>query len=37
MVPYVTGNNLYLVSERVGNVQANPELGGVLISQMWIR
>jgi len=37
MVPYVTGNNLYLVSERVGNVQANPQLGGVLISQMWIR
>lgn len=37
LVPYVTGNNLYLVSERVGNVQANPQLGGVLISQMWIR
>jgi YVTN family beta-propeller protein len=37
MVPYVTGSNLYLVSERVGNVQANPQLGGVLISQMWIR
>jgi hypothetical protein len=37
IVPYLTGNNLYLVSERVGNVQANPQLGGVLISQMWIR
>lgn len=37
IVPYLTGNNLYLVSERVGNAQANPQLGGVLISQMWIR
>ncbi len=37
IVPYLTGNNLYLVSERVGNAQANPQLGGVLISQIWIR
>ncbi|HET6714485.1 MAG TPA: ABC transporter substrate-binding protein [Actinomycetota bacterium] len=37
LIPYATANNLYLVSEGVGNVQANPQLGGVLISQMWIR
>ena len=36
MVPVASGVTVQLVSERVGNVQANPQLG-VLLAQMWIR
>jgi peptide/nickel transport system substrate-binding protein len=36
IIPYGNGLAIQLVSERVGNVQANPQLG-VLLPQMWIR
>ncbi|HET9311050.1 MAG TPA: hypothetical protein VFP41_07495 [Actinomycetota bacterium] len=35
MIPFANGMTIQLVSERVGNVQANPQLG-VLLPQMWI-
>jgi peptide/nickel transport system substrate-binding protein len=35
MIPFANGSTIQLVSERVGNVQANPQLG-VLLPQMWI-
>jgi peptide/nickel transport system substrate-binding protein len=36
MIPFGSGVSIQLVSDRVGNVQANPQLG-VLLPQMWIR
>jgi peptide/nickel transport system substrate-binding protein len=36
LIPYSTGINVSFVSERVSNVEYNPQLG-VLISQMWVR
>ncbi|HJR98095.1 MAG TPA: ABC transporter substrate-binding protein [Actinomycetota bacterium] len=36
LIPVASGITVQLVSERVGNVQANPQLG-VLLPQMWIR
>ena len=36
LIPYATFNLVSFVSERVGNVQGNPQLG-VLLSQMWVR
>ena len=36
MIPVASGTTVQLVSDRVGNVQANPQLG-VLLAQVWIR
>jgi peptide/nickel transport system substrate-binding protein len=36
IIPFGNGITIQVVSERVGNVQANPQLG-VLLPQMWIR
>ena len=36
IIPYQTGSDTWLVSERTGNVQVNPPLTAPIVSQMWI-